>query len=128
MPRYQITNYFDVWGHGPSECLQYNCTHCVRASDEAEEGSDVHVHDEDRCECGYEINNWCSEGEVEVEDSPADLSAALLAAMIARNLIRESATLDMIDFEWPGPDTVVLSDAKSGCPLFSLTMVDEATS
>lgn len=114
MPRYEITNYFDVWGHSPDECTQHNCS-CVSVDSDDEDGS--FIHNENRCDCGWQINNWCSEGILEVEEST---DAALLAAMIARGLINEGVTADMIEFEWPGPGAVALSDAKNGYPLFAL--------
>jgi hypothetical protein len=126
MRRYQITNYFDVWGHGPSECTQYNCP-CVTVDGDDEDGS--FLHNEDRCDCHYEVNNWCSEGILEVEEAVGDDEdngdAAVLTAMIARGLIREGVTTDMVEFEWPGPGAVLLNDAKTGCPLFALMELED---
>jgi hypothetical protein len=48
----------DVWGHTHDECADYDCP-CVK-------------HGADDCSCGYEVNDRCKVGTIEVREDASD--------------------------------------------------------
>ena len=86
---------YEVWGHVGEECLEHGCPcvvdECVGdecVGDECEEKR----HDENRCSCGYDINNVFVGRTFDVaSDSESDVRSALE---------RDGYELLGLSFEW----------------------------
>lgn len=57
----------DVWGHGSDTCTDHDCP-CVVTCDEHGADEPAKQHDENSCECHFDVNDRCRVGEVEVTE------------------------------------------------------------
>lgn len=101
---------FDVWGHGSHDCIHYGCP-CVRG--------DNPVHDANRCDCDYTINDVFSAGElhpdVPLESTAQQLWEALIDAGFANR-----APFFKVDFDDWGDGELNVLDAATRKPVFGL--------
>lgn len=115
----------DVWGHAPSECIDYKCP-CVYENPDASEGH-AYEHDEMRCQCGFDVNDRCRVGTIDLpyETEADDLN--LLRALQAGGFAKDSLTLTDVEFDDPSCDgeSIYVQDARTGEPIFQLELQDE---
>jgi len=111
----------DVWGHSGSECCaSYDCHKgsraCVSVDDDGNE-----THDDNRCECHYDVNDRSRAGEVEIDDDADD--TAILAKLDADGFIHadkceiddysDGSTFDVVSKETHRPLLVLESAGES---------------
>lgn len=120
----------DAWGHAPNECNQYGCP-CVSANEAQEEDEHgeipMHVHDDDRCQCHYEMNDRSRVGVIELDKGESDL--AMLQVLQDGGYLKPHATLSDVEFDDPSCDgeSIYVQDARTGEPLFQLELQDECS-
>lgn len=124
----------DVWGHSPSECHEHGCKPCCHIDTDGD-GNDSVEHDDDRCECHYEVNDRCRVGRLSVVETEMEhnvgtsyaftswacsedaIRAALVDGGFVKAEMRERIGFDdSADYggdEW-------IEDAETGRPEFQL--------
>src|ERR1700761_193860 len=90
--------YLDCLGHSSSECQIYGCA-CVRERIEIDGSERIlrSEHDDDRCNCHYEIN--ALHKTYDLKDYEGEDDKALLFALIEDGFLMSSRTLETISFE-----------------------------
>jgi hypothetical protein len=114
----EVINYFDVWGHGPSECHAYNCPCVVRTGADDDDEPETIEHDENRCECHHEINDMSKAGEVDIPDECDD--AGLIALLVEAGYLKPHASEDTVEIEDGHNGSIEVNDRETGCPLYGL--------
>lgn len=123
MAKYEVLS-CSLVGHMPSECCAaYGCPCVVRdeADEEGAKDADEDGHDDERCECGVEVNDLHRASMIEVPDDPSD--EALLKALCDGYLV-PGTTLDEVEFD-SGDGYLVEVNSTEGEPLFQLRLVEE---
>lgn len=117
----------DAWGHSSGECNQYGCP-CVSANETQEEDEHgeipMHLHDDDRCDCHYEMNDRCRVGSIELPDETEADDLNLLRTLQSEGYLKSHVTLSDVEFDDPSCDgeSIYVQDAQTGEPLFQLEL------
>ncbi len=114
----EVINYHDVWGHGPSECRDYDCPCMVKTGADDDDQPETVEHDDNRCECRYEINDMSKAGTLDLPDDATD--EVLIALMVAEGYFNDKATSETIEVDNRQNGSIDFNDSKTGCPLFGL--------
>lgn len=98
----------DVWGHSHKDCAKHGCTRCAE--------------DENRCNCGYDVNDRSNAGRLTVwSDSATDpTDAEYVAALVMAGFLTRGAEVE-IDFD--GEEYVNVDAKDDGRPLLTLERV-----
>jgi hypothetical protein len=144
----------DVWGHSPGDCdptlgcsCAHSCENCAGTGEcndpDCEHGGcndpecngSGWVHDDDRCDCSYSVNNRCRVGTIEVftdEDNVYNVGTssefrschasdvALTRALIDGGFLKDHVTAEDLEFDGEEDYSLTVDDAKDGRPIFQL--------
>lgn len=120
---------FDVWGHDPQDCAEHRCSRCVSATET--DGDDIVTHDDNRCDCHYEINEERNAGKLEY-DPATDIYAdntvgsfyhGLWRAMRDQGFAR--GPFEQARFEEIGECDFTIYDDKTDMPVFGLRAAED---
>jgi hypothetical protein len=118
----------DVWGHSSADCAEYDCPCASVDEDGAAE------HDDDACECRYEVNDRCRVGTLDVPETETEhnvgtpyaftswsstddaIRDALVEAGYVKAEMRERIGFDDVGDE----QDIYIQDEKDGRPEFQL--------
>ena len=134
---YKVWN-VECWGHASKDCCaSYSCG-CVTSDDEGEE-----THDDDACQCGFEMNDRAPVGSVDVGSAVEPACEAckgtgyvhhgaapgpfltvrcdcnVLVAMKEAGFFRDSVKLSDLALDWQDSD-LMIDAAETGEQLFQL--------
>lgn len=113
---------FDVWGHNSGECKDHGCP-CMKRGADDENDDPTYEHDENWCDCHYDINNVFRAGtlhpNVPQEADDAQLWEALIGAGFANRL-----PFSQVEFEDMGEHSCHIVEADTGFPVFGLEWRD----
>ena len=116
--KYKVRS-FDVLGHNSTECINYDCSRCIKEVIEID-GDNREVrkeHDDDRCSCGYDINDVFNIGEIECDGS----NEGILDALIENDYLHLGTTMEMICFDNDLTEGAFeIYDMKDGTPILQL--------
>ena len=96
MNKYRVYS-LDVWGHGPDECAQYDC--------------------DGNCD-GYQVNDRCKVGTVEIEDDTGP--APIIAALVSAGYLTADCSEESIDVDGDGEFMVEINRKSDGKYLLQL--------
>jgi len=133
---YTVWN-LDVWGHGPDECEDSLGCPCM-ADDPDHEGQRIHDPDAHECDAGYDVNDRCRVGTVEVQTDetvnythptasvgwyPSD--GAIVRALIDAGYLKDACTASDVDIDGESDGLLMLDESQDGRPLFQLEYKSE---
>ena len=143
MARYTVWS-VECWGHAPSDCCAsyscrcvVECPHCDgegKHSDPCDgscskEGAPCNTcegngsyHDDNRCECGFEMNDRAKVGSVEFSDDATD--SGVVSALVSAGFLKESVKESDLSIDDNGDGFIAVDAASTGEQLFQL---EEAT-
>lgn len=127
----------DVWGHGPEDCHKYGCPcmgePCDLDTHNHEDGACAPAHDENRCQCTFEISDMFRAGSFQVQATACGdfTDEALHTALIDRGYLKASVALTDVRFEEDSggfeDGACTVADAKTGEPIYVLEWENETT-
>jgi hypothetical protein len=110
----------DVWGHGPSDCAEHRCDRCVTVTEHADGSEDTIAHDDDRCDCHFDVNDRRVVGTIKLpadRDDDSIVRALVHAGYLASHV--NTARKD-VRVEEMGEDAYSIEDTETGEPLFQV--------
>ena len=120
----------DVWGHSHDDCHKHECP-CVSTNPEDPESYD----NPPECECSYDVNDRSRCGTITIEvtgtifnpDSPQAFTSfapddAQLLEALKGEFLKDSVTLDDVEFESSDGELYEVNEKKDGRPVFSLEL------
>lgn len=127
----------DVWGHSSGDCHEHDCP-CMK-SGVAEgiagtpNGTPIKYHDDNVCDCSYDVNDRSRCGVVEIEVTGEVFNAGTeheftsfvpddkqILMALRGDLLNDHVTLDDIDIESSDGEVYEINEKKDGRPIFQL--------